>query len=267
MQLPRTHEIVANSLVWGSLRLTLPFAGVRNVAKFLRALRRIVLLDAGPRRLVRMEERPSIDSSLMEDPQWALAAQQSVKYEQSRKASLETMAEQQRLMKAEEELAKKDRSPFVPDILYKPIHHPERIFENCAFKSAFGGVAGMGFGFMLGVFFASTAYDAQIVEGTGTTYQKVIEGFKATGRQGWSSAKNFGMVSVVFAGTECLIEKHRAKSDRYNGASAGCIFLTYLISLFHLLPFFFSSISNSNPILFSTLLLYSQPFPTFSSIL
>eukprot|EP00026_Physarum_polycephalum_P019191 Phypoly_transcript_21084.p1 GENE.Phypoly_transcript_21084~~Phypoly_transcript_21084.p1 ORF type:complete len:219 (+),score=26.94 Phypoly_transcript_21084:31-657(+) len=163
------------------------------------------------------------DASLMDDPQWALASQQAEKYDRTRRASLENTAEQQRQLKAEEELAKKDRSPFIPDIFYKPIHHPERIFENCAFKSAFGGVAGLGFGFMLGIFFASTAYDAQIIEGTGTTYQKVLDGFKSMGRQGISSAKNFGMVSVIFAGTECLIEKHRAKSDRYNGAYAGCI--------------------------------------------
>jgi len=163
------------------------------------------------------------DGALVEDPLWSLAIHQAAVYEEARKSSLHKLAEQQRLMKAEEELANKDRPAYMPDFLYKPIHHPERIFENCAFKSAFGGVAGLGFGFMLGVFFASTAYDAQIVEGTGTTYQKVIDGFKATGRQGVSSAKNFGMVSVVFAGTECIIEKHRAKSDRYNGAYSGCV--------------------------------------------
>jgi hypothetical protein len=162
--------------------------------------------------------------SLVDDPQWVLANQQAVKYEQTRKASLEKLAEQQRQTSEELELSKKDRSPFIPDFLYKPIHHPERIFENCAFKSAFGGVAGLGFGFLLGVFFASTSYDAQIIEGTGTTYQKVIEGFKATGRQGVSSAKSFGKVSVIFAGTECLIEKHRGRTDNYNGPAAGCIF-------------------------------------------
>ena len=208
--------------LFGNRHKTASERGMCSTRIALRIARMVILLGAGPRKLMGTSGGVG---SLEDDPQWVLASQQAQRYEMATRGSLEKIAEQQRQFRAEEELAKKDRSPFLPDIFYKPINHPERIFENCAFKSAFGGVAGMGFGFMLGVFFASTAYDAQMVEGPGTTYQKVIEGFKATGRQGVSSAKNFGMVSVVFAGTECLIEKHRAKSDRYNGAAGGCILM------------------------------------------
>lgn len=38
-----------------------------------------------------------------------------------------------------------------------------------------------------------------------------------------SWGKNFAMVTAVFSGVECAIEKTRAKKDIYNGVSAGCV--------------------------------------------
>ena len=35
-------------------------------------------------------------------------------------------------------------------------------------------------------------------------------------------AKGFGAVGAVFAGSECVIEKARAKHDMYNSVYAGC---------------------------------------------
>lgn len=67
------------------------------------------------------------------------------------------------------------------------------------------------------------------------------QGFKEMGRASWSSAKNFGLVGAIFAGTECCIEgvsrptngsqwreadalpQYRAKNDLSNGVAAGCI--------------------------------------------
>jgi import inner membrane translocase subunit TIM22 len=43
------------------------------------------------------------------------------------------------------------------------------------------------------------------------------------GKRSYSSAKNFGKVGAIFAGTECCIEGFRAKNDLYNGTLAGCI--------------------------------------------
>jgi len=43
------------------------------------------------------------------------------------------------------------------------------------------------------------------------------------GQRSYSSAKNFGKVGAIFAGTECCIEGLRAKNDLSNGVIAGCI--------------------------------------------
>src|ERR1700712_451154 len=48
-------------------------------------------------------------------------------------------------------------------------------------------------------------------------------GLKDMGKQSFSSAKNFGKVGAIFAGTECCIEGYRAKNDLANGVLAGCI--------------------------------------------
>ena len=43
------------------------------------------------------------------------------------------------------------------------------------------------------------------------------------GQRSFSSAKNFGLVGAIFAGTECCIEGYRAKNDMKNGIASGCI--------------------------------------------
>lgn len=74
--------------------------------------------------------------------------------------------------------------------------------------------------------------------------QQLQQGFKEMGRASWSSAKNFGLVGAIFAGTECCIEgvriishiisveqwapglmseQYRGKNDLTNGVAAGCI--------------------------------------------
>lgn len=37
-----------------------------------------------------------------------------------------------------------------------------------------------------------------------------------------SYAKGFGMMGALFSGSECVIEKFRAKHDMYNSIYAGC---------------------------------------------
>lgn len=36
--------------------------------------------------------------------------------------------------------------------------------------------------------------------------EQLRQGFKEMGKASWSSAKNFGLVGGIFAGTECCIE-------------------------------------------------------------
>lgn len=38
-----------------------------------------------------------------------------------------------------------------------------------------------------------------------------------------SSAKNFGLIGAIFAGTECCIESHRGRADMFNPIAAGAI--------------------------------------------
>ena len=48
-------------------------------------------------------------------------------------------------------------------------------------------------------------------------------GFKDMGSRSWSTAKNFGMVGLMFSGIECGIEGFRARNDLANGVAAGCL--------------------------------------------
>ncbi len=53
--------------------------------------------------------------------------------------------------------------------------------------------------------------------------EQLRTGLKDMGARSYSSAKNFGKVGAIFAGTECCIEGYRAKNDLTNGVLAGCI--------------------------------------------
>lgn len=53
--------------------------------------------------------------------------------------------------------------------------------------------------------------------------EQLRAGFKDLGTRSYSSARNFGKVGAIFAGTECCVEGFRAKNDLKNGVIAGCI--------------------------------------------
>lgn len=93
---------------------------------------------------------------------------------------------------------------------------------------------GFGLGGVFGLFMSSMRYDtplsAGMPGGVGTIPPKDIPmreqlraGFKDMGRASWSSAKNFGYIGAIFAGTECCIEGFRAKNDLANGVASGCL--------------------------------------------
>jgi len=108
-----------------------------------------------------------------------------------------------------------------------PIHMTdpmmEKIFENCFVKAGVSGILRAGLGFAFGSFF-TMGFNPAIEEiQSKTVLGQVMEGFKMAGRNGWSMAKGFGAAGTVFAGTECLIEQYRGKTDMYNSVSAGCL--------------------------------------------
>ena len=105
--------------------------------------------------------------------------------------------------------------------------------ESCPAKTVIAGTMGFGLGGLFGLFMSSMRYDtplsAGLPGGVGTQItdmpmrEQLKIGFKDMGRSAWGSAKNFGYIGAVFAGTECAIEGFRAKNDLANGVAAGCL--------------------------------------------
>lgn len=103
--------------------------------------------------------------------------------------------------------------------------------EACPTKTIIAGGMGFGLGGLFGVFMASMRYDTPMSTGmpggVGTISDLPVReqlrlGFKDMGRSAFSSAKNFGYIGAIFAGSECVIEGYRAKNDLANGVAAGC---------------------------------------------
>ena len=118
--------------------------------------------------------------------------------------------------------------------------------ESCVGKTAISGVMGFALGGAFGLFMASVRspqtvwlshtyaiqmqYDTPLATSPNAAAitslplkEQLKRGFKDMGARSYSSAKNFGKVGAIFAGTECCIEGYRAKNDLANGVMAGCI--------------------------------------------
>ncbi|CZS97028.1 probable Tim22, subunit of the Tim22-complex [Rhynchosporium agropyri] len=111
------------------------------------------------------------------------------------------------------------------------VKNMQAMMESCPGKTAVSGVMGFALGGAFGLFMASMQYDtplhtpgskgAELV--SLPLRQQLKAGLKDMGARSFSSAKNFGKVGAIFAGTECCIEGFRAKNDLANGVLAGCI--------------------------------------------
>ncbi|RDW95160.1 hypothetical protein BP5796_00923 [Coleophoma crateriformis] len=106
----------------------------------------------------------------------------------------------------------------------------QTLMESCPGKTVVSGVMGFALGGAFGLFMASMQYDTPL--STNPTAANITslplreqlrQGFKDMGARSFSSAKNFGKVGAIFAGTECCVEGFRAKNDLKNGVIAGCI--------------------------------------------
>lgn len=94
----------------------------------------------------------------------------------------------------------------------------ERTMESCGFKACLSGVLGFALGGALGLFSASVGPEATMMDPQQQTVKQVLKEMKG---KSLSYAKNFGLLGLMFAGIECAIESHRAKSDWKNGTMAG----------------------------------------------
>jgi len=76
---------------------------------------------------------------------------------------------------------------------------------------------------------SSFAYEDPLIRqqqqaiGAISTTTKAKEIFAEMGRGMWRSGKGFAKVTVLFAGTECVIESYRARNDIGNAVAAGFI--------------------------------------------
>ena len=102
-------------------------------------------------------------------------------------------------------------------------------FENCGFKTIISGVLGAGMGGLFGVLFSSNPGDLShipVPDAQGKYPAAPKFNWKQHAQQTWKGAKfygkSFGMVGAIFAGSECVVEKARGKTDVWNGVLGGC---------------------------------------------
>ena len=61
------------------------------------------------------------------------------------------------------------------------------------------------------------------IGGITDTKMNYKEYFRTLGKNTWWYTRSFAGIGFMIAGSECLIEKARGKSDSWNGICAGCV--------------------------------------------
>ena len=90
-----------------------------------------------------------------------------------------------------------------------------------------GGFLGIGMGLFMGMMGGDTLSNVALWKGkevpTAPLREQLRSGTKATlGKMtGW--AKQFAVLTALFGGVECVIEKYRAKHDVWNAVASGCV--------------------------------------------
>ena len=107
---------------------------------------------------------------------------------------------------------------------------PFRFMESCVAKSAVSSVMGGAMGGLMGLLLGSYQSIAPPMSIPGVPEPPKVplrfqlrESWISTARRCRRWGRNFAMVTVVFSGVDCVIEKWRATHDLGNGVSAGCI--------------------------------------------
>lgn len=104
------------------------------------------------------------------------------------------------------------------------------LMESCASKIIMGGVMGAVMGVALGTFLGAMGGDVsaiQVVKGREVPQPPVREsiraGVKSLAAKSSGFARSFGVLTALFGGVECIIEKYRAKHDVWNPVLSGCV--------------------------------------------
>jgi len=95
-----------------------------------------------------------------------------------------------------------------------------KTLESCVFKSVLACVLGFGLGSLFGMFTASVDPAYTLGDPAKLTVRQV---FREMGQRSLSYGKNFAVIGMLFAGTECALETYRAQSDWRNGTISGGI--------------------------------------------
>jgi len=93
----------------------------------------------------------------------------------------------------------------------------QSLMESCPFRGVMSFVVGGAMGGFLGLFSSSMAPHQTIVPMT--TKETLIDMKNTIG----SSAKNFALIGLMFATTDCLIESYRGKTDMKNAVYSGFV--------------------------------------------
>ncbi|KAK3083993.1 hypothetical protein FSP39_006395 [Pinctada imbricata] len=118
---------------------------------------------------------------------------------------------------------KERRAAFIPlgGIPHIPRSREEILissfFESCTFKATAACVVGFALGGAFGLFTAGVDPMSTMSTETPTT-KMVLQEMKTRFK---SYGKNFALVGCMFAGTECLLETYRGKTEMGNGTITG----------------------------------------------
>jgi import inner membrane translocase subunit TIM22 len=105
---------------------------------------------------------------------------------------------------------------------------PTLIQESCGYKIITGGLMGSVLGVGMGLFMGAMGdvTPIQISQGREVPQAPVREqlrsAMRSTGQKSAGWAKSFGVLTALFGGVDCLIEKYRGKHDVWNPVLSGC---------------------------------------------